>query len=448
MKTRKKPFNHLERRDFLKILSLTGVGGLIASKSAVASVLAPADASKVVVVTDTNATDKTAKTVNSDVVRAMVDAGIKNYTGINDVGEAWKSIFPGVTLSSIIGLKVNTLFNTRNTGTHPQVAYAVAEGLKQMDFSGNKFPENNIIIFDFHSNYLTIQGYTINRSTTGVRCFPSSEYTTETYDIGGVNIKLSKIITETINYMVNIAYLKDHFLSGVSLCLKNHYGSIHNPEVSSLLHDGSRYGSPYISAISALEPIRSKQKFCIIDGLFGVTANGPSGVPTVIPDKILMGQDVVAMDCTGRELLKNLGLATSQVNKTVHIDVAATTYSLGTNNPANINVVNINTTGTGIEDNTSDENNRETFRNAPNPFSSGTEICFFLKKAAQVQLGIYAYNGRKVVNLIRQQLDEGLHTVRWDGLDASGNDMPDGVYLCELNTGYDSRSIMLQKFKS
>ena len=87
-----------------------------------------------------------------------------------------------------------------------------------------------------------------------------------------------------------------------------------------------------------------------------------------------MGQDVVAMDCTGRELLKNLGLATSQVNKTVHIDVAATTYSLGTNNPANINVVNINTTGTGIEDNTSDENNRETFRNAPNPFSSGTEI--------------------------------------------------------------------------
>ena len=75
----------------------------------------------------------------------------------------------------------------------------------------NKFPENNIIIFDFHSNYLTTQGYTINRSTTGVRCFPSSEYTTETYDIGGVNIKLSKIITETINYMVNIAYLKASF---------------------------------------------------------------------------------------------------------------------------------------------------------------------------------------------------------------------------------------------
>ena len=82
---------------FSKILSLTGVGSLITSKSAVASILAPATASKVVVVTDTNATDKTAKTVNADVVQIMVDEGIKNYTGIDNVGEAWKSIFPGIT---------------------------------------------------------------------------------------------------------------------------------------------------------------------------------------------------------------------------------------------------------------------------------------------------------------------------------------------------------------
>ena len=394
------------------------------------------------------AVDKTAKMVNADVVQVMIDEGIKNYTGLTDVGEAWKSIFPGITGSSIIGLKVNTLFNTRNTGTHPQVAYAVAEGLKKMDFGGNLFPENNIVIFDFHQNYLAYQGYTVNRSTTGVRCFPNSEFTTENYDIGGVNVKLTKIITETINYMVNIAYLKHHFLSGVSLCMKNHYGSVQNPEVSSLLHDGSRCGSPYIAALNALEPIRSKQKFCIIDGLFGVTSNGPSGVPTVIPDKIIMGQDIVAVDYTGRELLKTLGLLTSQVNKTVHIDVAASTYSLGNNNPADINVVDVNTTALAVEDKESDEKRRETFRNAPNPFSSGTEINFLLKTAAQVKLSIYAYNGKRVSQLISKHLEEGSHTIRWDGHDASGNDMPEGVYLCELNTGTDSQTIIMQKFKS
>jgi uncharacterized protein (DUF362 family) len=446
MKVRKNPSRPVKRRDFLKIMSLTGVGGFIASKSAVASILAPADASKVVVVTDTGATDKTAKTVNADVVRNMVDAGIKNYTGIDNVGEAWKSIFPGITQNSVIGLKVNTLFSTRNTGTHPQVAKAVTDGLVQMDFGGTPFPENNIIIFDYRNNFLATQGYTLNSSTTGVRCFPNSEYTTENYDIGGVNVKLTKIITETINYMVNIAYLKQHFLSGVSLCLKNHYGSIQNAEINYLLHDDSRHGSPYIAAISALEPVKLKQKFCIIDGLFGVTANGPSGVPTVIPDKIIMGQDIVAVDYTGRELLKTLGLASAQVSKTVHIDIAATTYSLGTNNPANINVVDINTSPTGIEDKAGIENHRETFRNAPNPFSAGTEISFFLKTAAQVQVSIYAYNGRQVTRLIRQHLGEGLHTIPWDGLDASGNDMPDGVYLCELKTGSESRSIIMQKF--
>ena len=140
MKTLKKAFNSLERRDFLKILSLTGVGSLITSKSAVASILAPAAASKVVVVTDTNAVNKTAKTVNAEVVRTMVDEGIKSYTGLDNVGEAWKSIFPGVTQNSIIGLKVNTLFGTRNTGTHPQVTNAVADGLTQMDFGGTLFP--------------------------------------------------------------------------------------------------------------------------------------------------------------------------------------------------------------------------------------------------------------------------------------------------------------------
>jgi uncharacterized protein (DUF362 family) len=444
MKTRKKPFSSLERRDFLKVLSLTGLGGLITSKSAVASILAPASASKVVVVTDTGATDKTARTVNADVVQYMVDSGIKNYTGIDDVGEAWKSIFPEITQNSIIGLKVNTLFSTRNTGTHPQVTYAVAEGLKQMDFGGTLFPENNIVIFDFYQNYLTTQGYTMNNSTTGVRCVANSQYTAETYDIGGVKVKLTKIITETIDYLVNIAYLKHHFLSGVSLCLKNHYGSLQNPEINYLLHDDSRHGSPYIAAISALDPIKSKQKFCIIDGLFGVTANGPQGVPTVIPDKIIMGQDIVAVDYTGRELLKTLGLQTSQVNKTVHIDVAATTYSLGTNDPANINVVNITTFQSGIKNL---ENDREAFRNAPNPFDSGTEISFSLKTAAHVQVCVYAYNGRQAALLVDQHLNEGLHTIHWDGHDASGNDMPDGVYLCELNTGTDKRSLIMQKFK-
>jgi uncharacterized protein (DUF362 family) len=447
MRTKKNPSKRVERRDFLKILSLTGVGGIIASRSAVARVLSPDATSNVVVVTDTNATNKTAKTINADVVKNMVDTGIKTYTGIEDVGEAWKSIFPGINAGSILGLKVNTLFNTRNTGTHPQVAKAVSDGLALMDFGGTKFPENNIIIFDFHNNYLTTQGYTLNSTTSGVRCFPSSTYSTELYDIGGVSVKLSTVITSTINYMVNIAYLKQHFLSGVSLCLKNHYGSIHNPEVSPLLHDLSKYGSPYITAINALEPIKSRQKFCIIDALYGVTVNGPQGVPNINPDKIIMGQDIVAVDCTGRELLKTLGLPANQANKTVHIDVAATTYSLGTNIPGNINVIDINTGPTGLKDLSDGEGTEGIFRNSPNPFSNETEISFNLAAAGYVQIRIYTYAGKLVAQPVNKKLEPGLHTFSWDGLGTTGIDLPSGVYLCELKTGSYTGSISMQKFK-
>lgn len=447
MKNRKNHSERVERRDFLKIMSLTGVGGLFASKDSLIKAFSPAAKSKVVVVTDTNATDKVSKTVNTDVVREMVDSGLKTYTGISDVGSAWKSIFPGISAGSVIGLKVNTLFETRNTGTHPQIAYAVADGLVQMDFDGTKFPANNIIIFDFHVNYLPQQGYTINKTTTGVRCFPSTLYSTEQYDIEGVKVRLSRIITESVDYIVNIAYLKQHFLSGVSLCMKNNYGSIHNPEISPLLHDPGRCGSPYIAAINALEPLKSKQKFFIIDALYGVIVNGPQGTPNVNPDKILMGQDIVAMDTTGRELLKSLGLATAQVNKTGHIDVAASTYSLGTNNLSEIEVVNTGSTAMGLDDYKSGERTGNLLRNTPNPFNTLTEISFSISMAQNVQLNIYSYAGKLIHTLINRKLKEGLHNIYWDGHDSGGLNLPDGVYLCELKTTQNSQSIIIQKFK-
>lgn len=445
MKSNKKSPKKVERRDFLKIASLTGVGGFIASKTGAASILSPNEKSNVVIVEDTNATDKSTKTVDAATVKKMVDRGIETYTGIDNVGMAWKSIFPDITANSVIGLKVNTLFQIKNTGTHPQVAYAVAEGLAQMDFGGTKFPQNNIIIFDFFNNYLAWQGYTINETSSGVRCFPTGKFTSESYNIGGPSVKISKIITETIHYMVNIAYLKHHWLSGVSLCMKNHYGSVQNPSVSPLLHDTGRYGSPYIAALNALEPIKSKQKFCIIDALYGVTSGGPNGVPTVNPDKIIMGQDIVAVDSTGRELLKSLGLANSQVNKTVHIEVANTSYNLGKSNPDDINVININTGTTGVDDRFS--NDDDVFHNSPNPFSTETVISFYLPSAANVNLKIYTYTGKPVAHLINKKLKKGLHTLHWDGIESSGKDLPDGVYLCVLKTGMKSRTILIQKFR-
>ena len=52
----------------------------------------PLTKSRVVVVKDDSAFSN--YRIDQNVVQIMVDAGIRTLTGINDVGEAWKSLSP------------------------------------------------------------------------------------------------------------------------------------------------------------------------------------------------------------------------------------------------------------------------------------------------------------------------------------------------------------------
>jgi uncharacterized protein (DUF362 family) len=440
----------IARRNFLKAISVTGAGSMLITNNLMADTSSKNETasknetlSRVVIMGDDNASDKTTKTLNKEVIQAMVDDGIMKYTGLSNVGDAWKSIFTGITASSVIGIKVNTLFNTSNVGTHPEIAYAVVNGLKQMNFDGTAFPENNIIIFDFHEqNFLAYKGYVINKTTSGVRCFQSPGYSTTNYSLpDNVNVKLSTVITDMIDFMVNIAYLKHHYISGISLCLKNHYGSIQNPNISPLLHDTGKCCNPYISAISALEPIKTKQKLCIIDAIYGLTKAGPSGPITCNPDKIIIGQDVVAVDSVGREMLKNLGLSTSDYNKTTHIDTAATTYSLGTNDLTKIEKMEVTDVKSAFV------LQEIKLSNYPNPFTNSTTINFELLKEETVNLNVYDYTGKQVAKLISGKLSSGEHTIVWDGLNKAGVKIKAGVYLAELKTKTFKKTLVMQKIE-
>ena len=79
----------------------------------------------VVVVKDETAL--TSNRIDQKVVQVMVDAAIKTLTGIPDVGEAWKSLFPGIKQSSVINIKINCI--NRSLASHPEVAYSISNGL-------------------------------------------------------------------------------------------------------------------------------------------------------------------------------------------------------------------------------------------------------------------------------------------------------------------------------
>ena len=73
-------------------------------------------------------------------------------------------------------------------------------------------------------------------------------------------------------------------------------------------------------------------------------------------------------------------------------------------------------------------------QNHPNPFSSQTSITFVLDDQQNVCLNIYDLRGNKVRGLCNRTFTADTHDVVWDGKDASGSRVPDGIYFFRLET--------------
>jgi hypothetical protein len=71
-------------------------------------------------------------------------------------------------------------------------------------------------------------------------------------------------------------------------------------------------------------------------------------------------------------------------------------------------------------------------QNYPNPFNPSTTIRFSLTRAAYIRLTIFDLLGREVAVLADGKFEEGVHDVRWVGLDSRHAPVPSGVYLVRL----------------
>ena len=52
-----------------------------------------------------------------------------------------------------------------------------------------------------------------------------------------------------------------------------------------------------------------------------------------------------------------------------------------------------------------------------------------------VELALYNLKGQKVIDLVEGALDAETYTVRWDGLNAQGQELASGIYLYRLTAG-------------
>ena len=117
----------------------------------------PPHLSKIVRVTNSNATDATGNkdndNLNDDVINEMVDKGIIKFTGKSSVEEAWAEIIPDPNKK--VAIKVNCQI----TGiyTKSKVVKAVTDGLILRGVS-----PSNIIIYDLTDNAFSFAGFQKN----------------------------------------------------------------------------------------------------------------------------------------------------------------------------------------------------------------------------------------------------------------------------------------------
>jgi uncharacterized protein (DUF362 family) len=436
------------RREFIDRTAKGTVGliGYSALESSLSKVSGMSNDNSTVIVVKHDDAGITGNKVDQDVAQVMIDAAIRRLSGIDDIGEAWKTLFPGITQSSVINIKINCI--NSKLSSHPEVAYSIINGLTSMQVGGNPFPEENIIIWDRSNSELVNAGYTKNTGDTGVKCFGTNQsgvgYNETEYDVSGSAQRLSKILTDMSNYMINLCVLKNHGTAGVTLSLKNHYGTCNSP---GSIHGG--YCDPYIPALNALSPIRDKHVISICDAVWGIISGGPSGNPQINPNSIVFSKDSVANDYICSQILQDNDCTT--LNRATHIATAGQApYNLGTNDPAQIDLINIDNPSVGIHEKGTGRLHSSDFRlfqNYPNPFNPQTTISYQLFKPANVMLNIYDVQGSLVRTLVDKHHNKGYYRLLWNGRTANGIPAPSGVYLGRLQIDNIHSSIRMALIK-
>lgn len=83
----------------------------------------------------------------------------------------------------------------------------------------------------------------------------------------------------------------------------------------------------------------------------------------------------------------------------------------------------------------------------PKPVSNTTTIYFSLSQSQKVSLKIFDVNGRLVTTLANEEMQAGVHEIKWNANNASGKPVSSGLYLLRIEAGYfkETKKIFLVK---
>ncbi|MDR3750123.1 MAG: DUF362 domain-containing protein [Terracidiphilus sp.] len=328
------------RRNFLK-QALSGAAVL--STGSGTKLLAdveqrPAQAKLRVVVAHDALLRSAGSTVDSQRILALLDRAMQSLYDRDRPLEAWRKL---VRPGELVGVKVNTL-GGRGISSNPQLVAAICERLQQAGIKAG-----DIVVWDRDTDELERAGFHVAEGGNRVQCYGTDrvDYEQDLVAYGSVGSRLSKILTQRSDVLINVPVLKDHDGAGVTIALKNMYGVIHNPNK---YHPNGC--NPYVADLNMLPEIRTRMRLTICDATTAMYEGGPAFKPehSWECNSLLVSQDPVALDYTGWQIIERKraehGLKTLETEQRApsYIATAADAqHRLGINDPRKISTVEI-----------------------------------------------------------------------------------------------------------
>jgi len=287
-------------------------------------------------------------------------------------------------------------------------------------------------------------------------------------------------------YFINLANFKSHAKAGVTLCAKNHYGSlIRYPTQSDYfdLHENLAIFVPgsanYRSTVDLMghAHLGGKTILYLIDGLYsGVHHYDPAPRRWAAPpfnndwtSSLFASQDPVAIESVCLDIMQFEGdsrLYPQIEGADDYLHEAALAYDppSGTFYDPDHEVDGIRLPSLGVHEHWNDPVNMQYSRNLgsgdgielvrrssvthvpsptagfasfcyPNPFNPRTTIRFELPASGPAELSVFNAAGARVATLLNEFMESGRHEVEWLGKDETGRNLPSGSYYFFLQQG-------------
>jgi uncharacterized protein (DUF362 family) len=247
--------------------------------------------------------------VSQPIVHRLLDQGMKELTGENSAGEAWRKF---VEPKDIVGIKINPS-GAPACCSSPEIVREIISAVQSVGV-----PPQNIVVYDRYAYEMDIGSYQA-LLPPGVRIVgiqeafaAGGEYELKVYCDANLfgewetRSYMANVVTHEVTKIINVPTMKDHSAAGVTGALKNlAYGTFNN--VARTHRAPYSFTNPLIGLMCTVEPLRSKSVLHIMDGLRLVWHGGPLTQVQDFIDQagiLMVATDPVAMDTIELEAIE------------------------------------------------------------------------------------------------------------------------------------------------